>query len=64
MWWEYLVVGAVFALGLFGFLNVVGFQTRWLSRRTARTAENMYPDFEDRSTRRRRARRGDDPDPH
>jgi len=40
--WSYIVVVAVLAVGLWGFVTVARFATRFLSRRTDRTAESMY----------------------
>lgn len=53
MWWEYIVIAAVLALGGYGFMVLVGFQTRTLTRRTDRTAESMYRDYADTGRKRR-----------
>jgi hypothetical protein len=45
MWWMYIVVVAVLAFGAYAFLTFVGFQTRGLTRKTDRSAENMYDQF-------------------
>jgi hypothetical protein len=58
VWWEYIVIAAVLALGVYGFMALVGFQTRILTRRTDRTAESMYRDFADARRKRRRRDQG------
>jgi hypothetical protein len=45
MWWIYVVVVAVLAFGVYAFLTLVGVRTRWLTRRTERTVESMYPNY-------------------
>jgi hypothetical protein len=45
MWWEYIVIAAAIAFGVYAFRVLVGFETRILTRRTDRTAENMYRDY-------------------
>ena len=45
MWWQYVIIAAVIVLGVYGFLVLTGFETRNLSRRTTRTAEDMYPGY-------------------
>ncbi len=57
MWWEYLLIAAVLLLGIYGFVVMVRFQTKNLTRKTDRTAESMYPAYADR--RRRQRHRGD-----
>jgi len=57
VWWEYLLVVVGLLLGAYGFAVLVGFQTRTLTRRTDRTAESMYPNY-DGQRRRRRHRPG------
>jgi hypothetical protein len=47
MWWEDILIGAFLLLGIFCFVYLVGFRTRLLTGKTARTAENLYPDFAD-----------------
>jgi len=55
MWWEYLLIAAALALGIYGFASMVRFQTKNLTRKTDRTAESMYPDYAtDRRWRRHR----------
>ena len=45
VWWIYIVVPILMALGVYGFLTLAGFRTRSLTRRTDRTAEDMYENF-------------------
>jgi len=47
MWWEDVLIGAFLIIGLYCFLSLVGFNTRRVTRKTSRTAENLYPDFAD-----------------
>ena len=54
MWWQYLIIAAVILLGIYGFLVFTGFETRNLSRRTSRTAADLYPHYADSSRKRRR----------
>jgi hypothetical protein len=52
MWWIYIVMPILFALGVYGFLMWVGVQKRFLTRKTDRTAENMYDEYGNRVRRR------------
>lgn len=54
MWWIYIVVLALFAAAIYGFASLVGFRTRWLTSKTARTAENMYRSYADSPAKQRR----------
>ena len=54
MWWLYVIVVAVLLFGIYAFLTLAGFETRVLSRRTTRTAEDMYPNYADSQRKRRR----------
>jgi hypothetical protein len=47
VWWQYIIIAAVLLLGIYGFLVFTRFETRNLSRRTTRTAEDMYPGYAD-----------------
>ena len=47
MWWIYIVVPILMALGVYGFLSIVGVDTSWLTRKTDRRAEDMYDEFAD-----------------
>jgi hypothetical protein len=54
VWWQYIIIAAVLVLGIYAFLVFTGFETRTLSRRTARTAEDMYPGYADSLRKQRR----------
>ena len=47
MWWVDFVVPVLMALGVYSFLTIVGFRTRALTRKTDRTAEDIYDNFAD-----------------
>lgn len=47
MWWEDILIAVFLLFGLGCFLYLVGFRTRLMTRKTHRTAENLYPDFAD-----------------
>jgi len=47
MWWVDIVVVALFIFGIYGFATLVGFNTRWLSRKTDRRAEDLYDEHAD-----------------
>jgi hypothetical protein len=58
MWWmTYVVVPAVLILGIYGFLVLTGFEKRTLTRKTHRTAENIYGNYADTNRRQRRQAR-------
>jgi hypothetical protein len=54
VWWEYIIIAAVLAFGIYAFLTLTGFETKILSRRTNRAAESMYSNYADPSRRQRR----------
>jgi hypothetical protein len=54
MWWMYVVIVAVLALGAYGFLSLARYQTRWLTSKTGRRAEDMYDNFADSPGKRHR----------
>ncbi len=54
MWWQYIIIAAVLVLGIYAFLVFTGFETRTLSRRTTRTAEDLYPNYADSLPKQRR----------
>ncbi len=54
MWWQYIIIAAVILLGIYGFLVFTRFETRTLSRRTKRTAADMYPSYADSLRKQRR----------
>lgn len=53
-WWVYIVMPILFALGIYGFLRIVGVEKRFLTRKTDRTAENMYDEYGNLVRRRHR----------
>jgi hypothetical protein len=44
-WWVYIVMPILFALAIYGFISWTGVQGRFLTRKTGRTAEDMYDEF-------------------
>ena len=54
MWWQYIIIAAVILLGIYGFLVFTRFETRNLSRRTNRTAADLYPHYADSLRKQRR----------
>jgi hypothetical protein len=57
VWWQYIIIAAVILLGIYGFLVFTRFETRNLSRRTNRTAADMYPSYADSLRKQRRSAR-------
>lgn len=53
-WWETLLFLAAVIVAIWGFASLVGFRTRSLTRRTDRTAEQMYDQFADSPRRQRK----------
>jgi hypothetical protein len=53
MWLDVVIV-ALFALGIYSFAVLCGWQTRLISRRTNRRAEDMYDEYADSPRRQRR----------
>jgi hypothetical protein len=54
VWWQYIIIAAVIVLGIYGFLVFTRFETWNLSRRTTRTAQDMYPSYADPLHKQRR----------
>jgi hypothetical protein len=46
-WWEALLFFAAVIFAIWGFASLAGFRTRTLTRRTDRTAKDMYDEFAD-----------------
>ena len=46
-WWEALLFFAAVIVAIWGFLIMVGVETRFWTRRTDRTAQDMYGEFAD-----------------
>jgi hypothetical protein len=53
-WWEYVLVVAVLLAGIYGFLVLTGYTTRFLSSGTDRTADSMYDNYADSPRKQRR----------
>jgi type II secretory pathway component PulL len=47
MWWQYLIMAVVVIVVVYAFVSLTGFQTRRLTRKTDRTAEDMYDSYAD-----------------
>lgn len=47
MWWEDILIGAFLIIGVCCFIYLAGFRTRSMTRKTSRTAENLYSEFAD-----------------
>ena len=48
MWWlDDIVIPALFIFGIYCFVVFVGFRTRMLTRKTTRTAEDLYDRYAD-----------------
>jgi len=45
VWWQFLIIVALLALGIYGFVVFVRTMTRQLTRKTDRRAEDMYDEF-------------------
>ena len=54
MWWIYIIVVVVLLFGIYAFLVLIGFEKRFLSRKTSRTAESMYDNYADSDRKQRR----------
>jgi hypothetical protein len=44
-WWETVLFCIAVVFAIYGFVSLVGFRTRLLTRRTDRTAEDMYDTY-------------------
>jgi hypothetical protein len=54
MWWMYVIIVALLVFGAYAFLSLVGFNSWRLTRKTTRTAENLYPNYADSPRQQRR----------
>jgi type II secretory pathway component PulL len=54
MWWQYVIMAVVAIVVVYAFVSLTGFQTRRLTRRTDRTAEEMYDSYADSPGKQRR----------
>lgn len=53
-WWMYIVVLAILLFGIYAFIELTGARTRWMTRRSERTAESMYDNYGDSPRAQRR----------
>ena len=53
-WWGTVLFLAAVVLAIWGFLSIVGFRTRTLTRKTDRRAEDLYAGYADPQRRRHR----------
>jgi type II secretory pathway component PulL len=54
MWWQYVIMAVVAIVVVYAFVSLTRFQTRRLSRKTDRTAEDMYDSYADSPGKQRR----------
>ena len=54
MWWQYLIGAVVAIVTVYAFVSVTRFQTRRMSSRTDRTAEDVYDKHADSLRQQRR----------
>jgi hypothetical protein len=47
VWWLYVIIVVLLIFGVYAFLTLAGYEKRWLSGRTSRTAESMYDSYAD-----------------
>ena len=45
MWWQYIIVVALIAAGIYGFVVFARHMTQQMTRKTERRAEDMYDEF-------------------
>jgi hypothetical protein len=53
-WWEIIVFIIVVIVAIWGFASMVGLETRNLTRRTSRTAQDLYSSYGDSPREQRR----------
>jgi len=56
MWWQYIVIVAGLAFLGYAVALIAGVETRFLTRKTDRRAEDLYPAYADTGARRHRRR--------
>jgi len=54
MWWVDIVVPLLFLFAIYGFVSWAGFNTRWLTGKTDRRAEDLYDQYGNPQRRRHR----------
>ncbi len=45
MWWQYIIIVALMAAGIYGFVVLARFMTQQMTRKTERRAEDMYDEY-------------------
>lgn len=58
LWWIYIVVVGLLLFAVYAFGTLVGFETRLLSRKSNRRAEELYDQYADPPANHRRSRNG------
>jgi hypothetical protein len=53
-WWGYILFALALAFAVKGLLALVGVETRWVTRKSTRTAEDLYQDYADSPREQRR----------
>jgi hypothetical protein len=53
-WWGYILFALAVVLAVKGLLALVGVETRWVTRKSTRTAEDLYQDYADSPREQRR----------
>jgi hypothetical protein len=53
-WWETTLFLMAVVLAIWGFVSLVGIRTRILTRKSYRTAEDIYPNYADSARKQRR----------
>jgi hypothetical protein len=53
-WWGYILFALAVVLAVKGLLALVGVETRWITRKSTRTAEDLYQDYADSPREQRR----------
>jgi hypothetical protein len=51
MWWQYIIIVIGLAFLAYAVALIAGVETRFLTRRTDRRAEDLYPDYADTGRR-------------
>jgi hypothetical protein len=46
VWWQDIIIVAVIALGIYGFVVLTRYMTQQMTRKTGRRAEDMYDEFD------------------
>ena len=45
VWWQYILIVVLMAVGIYGFVTLVRYMTQQTTRKTERRAEDMYDEF-------------------